>query len=359
MMSNEQIQEWVELYNLDLLEGDDKTRFETELSNNPALRKMLNEQKAFVRLVNHKTSKEVIRNQMQMIHAQKQTTVRKIADGMQVHVNKYWKTASVAASVALIASMLTFTLAKNSYDKQLNSQTQLLGMVVNKVNKNEKKLNSLNKTVQENMPEQPTGNSKVSGTCFVLKNNGYVITNAHVVNGNSKIYVFTNNNTIGHKASVVKIDQDLDLALLKIDEKDFSFSKTNLPYGISNKDGGMSQKVYTLGYPKSSIVYNEGYISSSTGRDDEENRYEMELPSSPGVSGSPVFDENGNIVAIINSKESIGNSTTYALKSTELKKFFSDLDSLHLNTAASKLNGLNRPQQVKAIQDFVMEVKVY
>jgi serine protease Do len=356
MMSNEQMHEWVELYNLDLLEGDDKAKFENELTTNLELRKMLSEQKAFLRLVNHKTSKEVVRNQMEMIRKENQNTVRKIADGMQVHVNKYWKTASVAASVALIASMLTFSFAKSSYEKQMNSQNQLLKLVVNKVNNNEKKINSIDKQVQENMPEQPIGTSKLAGTCFVINNGGYAITNAHVVNGSDKIYIYTGN--IGHRASVVKIDNANDLALLKIEESNFAFSKSALPYSINSKENGMSDKVYTLGFPKNSIVYNEGYISSSTGREDDTSHYEMELPSSPGVSGSPVFDNNGNVVAVINSKESIGNSTTYALKSTELKRFLSDVDSVNFGSM-NQVSSLKRQQQVKVIENFVLEVRVY
>jgi serine protease Do len=355
-MSNEQMHEWVELYNLDLLEGDDKIAFEQELTTNMELRKMLSEHKAFLRLVNHKTSKELVHNQLNMIRNQKHTTVRRIADEMQVHVNKYWKTASVAASVALVASLLTFQAVKNGYEKQINTQNELLRRVVTKVNNNEKKLNTLNQSIEANTPEQPTGTSKQAGTCFVLKNNGYVITNAHVIEGFEDIYVFANN--IGHKASVVKIDPNSDLALLKINEKDFTFSKAPLPYGINYKGNDMSEKVYTLGFPKSSIVYNEGYISSSTGRDDDSSRYELELPSSPGVSGSPVFDDKGNVVAIINSKESIGNSTTYALKSTELKKFLSDIDSVNFATM-NQVSSLKRQQQVKAFENFVLEVKVY
>jgi serine protease Do len=356
-MSNEQMHEWVELYNLDLLEGDDKIAFEQELMTNATLRKMLSEQKAFMRLVSHKTSKEFVANQLDMIRKDQSHMVRRIADSMQVHVSKYWKTASVAASVALVASILTFQFAKNGYDKKLNSVVNLLNKHDKDLKNNTKQINSINNKIATKIPETEFGNSKQAGTCFVLKNNGYVITNAHVVNGFEKIYVFTNDN-VGHKATIVKLDAASDLALLKIEESNFSFGKMPLPYGINHKQNGMSAKVYTLGFPKSTIVYNEGYISSVFGRNDDSNHYEMELPSSPGVSGSPVFDDKGNITAIINSKESIGNSTTYALKSGELKKFLSTIDSVNFNSM-NQVGSLKRDAQVKAIEPFVLEVKVY
>ncbi len=357
MHNNLPIAEWVELYNLDLLEGEDKLQFEAELATNPTIVKMLAEHRAFLRLVNHKTGKTLVQNQLQLIKKENTHNIRRIADGMQVHVNKYWKTASVAAGVALFASLLTFQIAKNSVTKELYANVEKLNRIENEQKKIKKEVRSLGTQINTPQTEQPTGNAKKAGTCFVIDNNGYVLTNAHVVEGNVNLYVFTSDN-IGHRASVVKQDANTDLALLKIEEKEFSFGKNALPYGLATKEFGLSEKVFTIGYPKSSVVYNEGYLSSQNGKNDDTSMYQLELPVAPGVSGSPVFDVNGNVLAIINSKESIGSNATYALKAAEMKLFLKDIDSLHSdlksNTAAQPRN-----KQVANSKEFVLVVKAY
>ncbi len=348
-LNKEQIQEWVELYCLDLLEGEDKNTFEQELSTNVELRKMVSEQHAFIRLIQHKTNKELITNQLELIRKENKSKIQKINIDLVAHVNKYWKTAGIAASVAFVASLLTFGIAKNRYEKLLTSSNQNLAKVANEVTK-------IKKNLHKPAPEQPKGSSKKSGTCFVIENSGYAITNAHVVGNGNNVYIFTDDG-IGHQTKVINVDNDLDLALLKVEEKEFSFSEKKVPFTIAKGASNIAQKVFTLGFPKSSIVYSEGYVSSEFGRNDDSSRYQLMLPSDPGVSGSPVFDEKGNITAIINSRESLGSSTTYALKSKKLYNFLKGTENLTLPNG--NLNGKTRSEQIAQLKDFVCIVKVY
>jgi serine protease Do len=348
--------EQIELYILNMLPANEQADMKVRIAESVELQKMEQEHRAFLRLIEHKSSKDFIRNQLDIIKKEQPKTLFTISEGLKVHVNKYWKTASVAASVALVASTLTFMVAKESYNKKLNRDLQLLGKnIKNDIKRIENKTNAISKKVNS-IPEQPQGSGKQSGTAFALNNDGFVITNEHVIAGGGPIYVFTSDN-IGHKCEVVSSSKDLDIAVLKITEKDFSFGNAAIPYSFSNSTSSMAQKVYTLGYPKSSIVYNEGYISSINGNEEDSNRYQMELPSSPGVSGSPVFDENGKIVALINSKQSISEGITYALKSKKIVKYLKDIDSLKL--PINNLASASRANQIKQLQDFVFVVKVY
>jgi serine protease Do len=356
-MNNEQLHNLVDQYCINELNAQEKLAFELELQHNIELQKMLKEHQAFMRLLNHKTAKTLIGNQLNMIRNENKTKLHSIASDLKVHVNKYWKTASVAASVALVASTFTFMLAKNNYDQKFNSAVTNLSKLNNAVKRIETKQNAIAKTMADNMPEQPSGQSKAAGTCFAINNKGYAITNAHVIGNSKSVYIFTNDN-IGHKATVVAQDADLDIAIIKIEESNFKFSKTEIPYSLSKNNSSMAQKIYTLGYPKNSVVYNEGYISSIYGKEDDSSRYQMELPSSPGVSGSPVFDERGNIVAVINSKESVSEGITYALKSKKLSKFIKSLDSINV-AENNNLTGLSRTEQIKKLNDFVLVVQVY
>jgi serine protease Do len=352
-MTQEQLQEWVELYNLDLLEGDDKVMFEQALEQDVNLRKMLGEHRAFLRLVNHKTSKVLVQNQLQLIRKENKHSIQRIAETMQVHVNKYWKTAAVAATVALFASTITFQVAKNSVEKQMTANIKMLNGINAKQKALDTKVNKLGTQIK-NQTEQPQGDSKKFGTCFAINNNGYALTNAHVVDGSKEIYIVNDNNQY-YKASVVKVDESLDIALLKTNSEAFNGT---VPYKITEKQSALSEKVYSVGFPKNSMAYNEGYISSKSGKDENEQHYQMELPSDPGVSGSPVFDASGNVIAMINSKESIGSNATYTLKSNEIIKFLKDVDSVKLNSS-NALTSLPRTKQVNKLSNSVLMVKVY
>jgi serine protease Do len=345
--------EQIELYILNMLTETERAALQLQIEADPALQKIELEHRAFLRLIEHKSSKEFIRNQLALIRTEQPNNLFKITEGLKVHLNKYWKTASVAASVALVASTLTFMVAKENYNKKLDRDIKLLGSNLKRI---ETKTNAISKKVNA-IPVQPIGSGKLFGTAFAVNNKGFVITNEHVVNSGGDIYLFTPDN-IGHKCEIISSDKELDIAVLRVDEKDFSFTSSKIPYSFSNSNSSMAQRVYTLGFPKNSIVYNEGYISSVNGNDEDSNRYQMELPSSPGVSGSPVFDEKGNVVALINSKQSISEGITYALKSKKILKFLNSIDELELPTSNS-MDNTTRANQIKQLQDFIFVIKVY
>ena len=81
-----------------------------------------------------------------------------------------------------------------------------------------KKYDSMQKV---NIPDSSSPKSKLpnkisTGTGFFISDNGYLLTNSHVVNGSSKLSIFLN----GTKIQASLIDQDVsnDIALLKIDK---------------------------------------------------------------------------------------------------------------------------------------------
>jgi S1-C subfamily serine protease len=349
--NKEEIIEQVELYVLDALSPSDKINLEQLMAQDSEVANLVNEHMAFMRLIQHRTKKEIVRQQLNLIHKENRSTLHKVNEVLSFHLNKYWKTTSIAASIAAVASILTFSLTKNRYDKLLISNNENLTKVANEVTKIKKDIQKKNEPVA-----QPQGVSKQTGTCFAINNNGYAITNAHVLHENADVYIYTSDN-IAHKVKVIKQDEELDIAVLKIDEDEFKFSKNGLPYGLDTRNSSLAQRVFTLGYPKNSIVYSEGYISSEYGRNDDTSRYQMMLPSDPGVSGSPVFNEQGNIIAVINSRESMGSSTTYALKSKKLQQVLSEIKEIR--NVKSEANLSTRTEQIKQYKDFVYIVKIF
>ena len=148
----------------------------------------------------------------------------------------------------------------------------------------------------------------------------------------------------------------------EIKEAEFAFDG-KLPYSISIRKSklNLANRVYSLVYPKSEIVYNEGYISSTTGFEGDTNRFQLELPSGPGVSGAPIIDETGNILGVISGKQSQTEGVTYAIKSKALISLLKTLPKdFTLNALQDNIiKGQSRSNQINQIQRFVCMVKVY
>ncbi len=348
--------ELIEKYCLGLMDNKEKMLFEKDCANNPAALKAIEEYKAVLDTFNHIHNKQWVQNELDVLHTANKNSIPALTNYLKLHINKYWKTASVAASVAFIASMFSFFMARNVYKKDAAMQLNLVNKEIRDIKRNQNKIsNDLNK-VASKVPDAP---SRFMGTSFAISNDGYFVTNKHVIEGGNKIFVFTNDN-IGHQASIIATDNDNDLAILKIDEDNFSLGKNDIPYSIRGSKGTLAQKVYTLGYPKNEIVYSEGYISSINGRDGDSSKFQLELPSAPGISGAPLFDELGNIIGIVNSKESTTEATTYAIKSGILTKFITadkEISVKQLSTSSIKKE--TRTEQIKLVQPFVCVVKVY
>jgi len=161
-----------------------------------------------------------------------------------------------------------------------------------------------------------------TGSGFIVSNNGYIITNYHVVKGAKKIVVKGTNGDSeeAHNAVLKNYDEINDIALLKI-EGNF---KTELNIIREIKDVG--EDVFVLGYPMISIMGSEikltnGIISSQSGYLNNKSYYQISAPIQPGNSGGPLFDSKGNLIGLITSKITSGENVGYALKSSILCDF--------------------------------------
>ncbi|MFZ4396193.1 MAG: trypsin-like peptidase domain-containing protein [Kiritimatiellia bacterium] len=138
-----------------------------------------------------------------------------------------------------------------------------------------------------------------SGTGFVLSDDGYFLTCAHVVKGSTKLSVLLGGKS--YSATLVKADKINDVALLKLAGKGFQ----TVP--IRHELPEMGIKVFTVGYPNpdlqgSAAKYTDGAISALTGIQDDVRTMQITVPVQPGNSGGPLTDEAGNVVGIVEAK---------------------------------------------------------
>ncbi|MCP5196006.1 MAG: DegQ family serine endoprotease [Gammaproteobacteria bacterium] len=150
------------------------------------------------------------------------------------------------------------------------------------------------------MPPMPHGGKgrplQGMGSGFIISNDGYLITNHHVVNGADKITVKLNDKR-EFPAKVIGSDPQSDIALLKIDAK-------GLPtVSIGNPDNlKVGQWVFAIGAPFGLERTATKGIVSALGRSLPNDTYvpfiQTDVPINPGNSGGPLFDLNGQVVGI-------------------------------------------------------------
>lgn len=267
----------------------------------------------------------------------------------------YLRAGAIAAGIALLTTLSTFWIVTHSEHKR-SSQYSVLKKELETIKRSQYAIIK-NINVSHNTPVAP---ANYSGTGFALTNDGYFVTNYHVTESADSVYI-QNSEGVYFKAHLISFDAKADVAVLKVDHKDFRFSKTDVPYTFAPKKKTLGARVYTLGYPQDEVVYSEGYVSANNGFQGDSMQYRLELPASPGQSGAPVLDAQGNIIAIVTGKESGTEGTTYAVSSGAVYELVHSLpkDQNVRLPKSNKLAKLSREQQIEKLEQYTFSVKVY
>ena len=273
---------------------------------------------------------------------------------------KYKRVVIVAASIAGITALSISTLIALLSPKVSPAKVDLLmGQIAAQGSKINRISNEINKA-------GTTTTFDHGGTGFLIDGKGYLITNAHVVRNATRIDV---QNTLGeYHARIIQLDPESDLALLKIDDTSYH-AFNGLPYGISRTGGELGEELFTLGYPRPEIVYGQGYMSAETGFQGDTTAFQLTIAANPGNSGTPVLNNDGEVIGIVTSSQQNAQGMVFAVRSTNifravdsmkvdssLQKADSNLVHLHIPTNSS-LKGVDRVHQIKRIEDYVFIVK--
>ncbi len=273
--------------------------------------------------------------------------------------NKYKRTIAVAASIACVTALsISLLSALLSPAKKQESTLQQLSK---KLNVLEYRQNVQNKKIDQIITPKNGGTQISSGTGFLIDPNGYLVTNLHVVNAASNLVVATEGKE--YIAKRVYTDAGNDLAILKIEDNDWQ-AFGSLPYRFRKSGIELGEEIFTLGYPRSEIVYNKGYMSAASGYDNDTLSVQIAISANPGNSGGPVFDANGEIIGILSTRDKQANEVVFATKSIQIAKA---VEALKQDTAFSKVKiptttaskGMNRVQQIKKMKSCIFIVKGY
>jgi serine protease Do len=145
-------------------------------------------------------------------------------------------------------------------------------------------------------PDKPDEEKGGSGSGFIIKSDGYIVTNAHVV-VNAKDMVVRLTNKRQYKAKLIGIDIKSDVAIIKIEA-------TNLPVvRIGNpNDSKVGQWVIAIGAPFGFTNTVSAGIISAKDRPLPNNSFvryiQTDAAVNPGNSGGPLFNLNGEVIGI-------------------------------------------------------------
>jgi len=155
------------------------------------------------------------------------------------------------------------------------------------------------------------GSGEATGSGFVLDKEGYILTNAHVVEGSRSVQVSFDDTGELIDAKLVGADPSTDLALLKVDPK--ATKLRPLALGDSQKLK-VGDPVVAIGNPFGySRTVTTGIVSAKQRRIEAPNGFQIDnvvqtdAAINPGNSGGPLLDAYGRVIGI-NSQIATGGS---------------------------------------------------
>ena len=168
-----------------------------------------------------------------------------------------------------------------------------------------------------------------SGSGVIVSPDGYIITNYHVIENNSKIEITTNNNKT-YNAKVIGADPDTDIAVLKID------ANQKLPYvNFGNSDATrIGEWVLAVGNPFNlNSTVTAGIISAKSRdlnkRDRKNESYiQTDAAVNRGNSGGALVNTNGELIGINTAISSMTGGYvgySFAVPSNVARKVFEDI----------------------------------
>ena len=363
-MNDTQLSETIERYLNNEMTRDERARFEILRNENPDVNVKLSDHKHFAGLIKQYSERLELEKRLNAIH--EEIDVHTLTRELMIHpswIVQFWRNhhskVSVAASIAIFAVICTlfFTGYLNNRETKY---VELKGEVARIKRSTEKLNHTINNLNTRNKKGDNPG--KYRGTGFALSSNGYIVTDYHVINGADSVYVQSADGK-SYSTKVIYTEPQADIAILEINDPLFK-GLGALPYTFKKAETDIGENVFTIGYLRDAMVLGPGYLTASTGFGGDSTTYQVSIPVDFGNSGGPLLDNRGNIIGIINAKQTHVEGAAFAVKSSYLLKAIQDIPADSLNrtlniNSKNTLAGLNRVQQVKKLQNYIFMVRVF
>jgi len=176
------------------------------------------------------------------------------------------------------------------------------------------------------------------GSGFFINDDGYLITNFHVIEGETEISVEVYQQKNGQldretykQVKIIAINKFHDLALLQIEDKGAPKFK---PVTLGSSDAlNVGDGVFAIGSPLGlERTVTQGILSTKTRQMEGELYLQTSAQINPGNSGGPLFNLAGEVVGVTNMKITFGEGLGFAIPVELVKSFLDHRDAFAYST---------------------------
>jgi serine protease Do len=171
------------------------------------------------------------------------------------------------------------------------------------------------------------------GSGFFINEDGFLMTNFHVIEGETQISVEVYHQRNGQlerrtykQVRIVAMNKFADLALLKIEDQDAPKFKY---VQIGSADAlAVGERVFAIGSPLGlERTVTEGILSTKTRQLGGDLYLQTTAQINPGNSGGPLFNLNGEVVGVTNMKITSGEGLGFAIPAEMVRQFLDHRDA--------------------------------
>ncbi len=171
------------------------------------------------------------------------------------------------------------------------------------------------------------------GSGFIISEDGYLITNFHVIEGETQISVEVYHQRAGQlqrhsyqDVRIVAMNKFQDITLLKIDDP--AAPKFNVVLLGDSDSLAVGESVFAIGSPLGlERTVTEGIVSTKTRQMQGALYLQTTAQINPGNSGGPLFNLRGEVIGITNMKITAGEGLGFAIPVGAVKYFLNHRDA--------------------------------
>jgi len=319
---------------------EQRNLFFKELDSNPQLKRWYQEHLDFRKGIEITSKRSFLRSQIASYH--QQSKISKTKGSNPISISRWAIAASISALIVVGAWM--------GYEWEQKSKNNGELLLARSTRKITKKLTVPNSNT---FPEEEMS----TGTAFAVNSEGFFLSTHHIIGNKNEVLLENPEDGSVYSAKVVARDLKSDLVLVKITDEGFT-PLSRIPYPVVFQKVSLAQEVFTLGFPKDDIVFGEGSISSLNGFNGDTIKYQVSVPVNPGQSGSPLFDESGNLIGVMSAKNLGADGVSYSIKSSEIINFLeTKIDDPIELPKSNLINKLGKTKKIEKIKPFIFIVR--
>jgi hypothetical protein len=166
-----------------------------------------------------------------------------------------------------------------------------------------------------------------TGSGFIVRPNGVIITNRHVIEDANHALVKLTNGDVFNDVSIIDVDTIRDIAVIKIK----AVNLVSAVIGNSN-NSKIGDNVIVIGNPQGlENTVSNGLISGIRDSEKGFKWHQISAPISPGSSGSPVFNMTGEVIGIATASITQGQNLNFSIPINYAIPLVNDIPKMSLS----------------------------